>query len=37
MYKNIFPLYIGNHTTLELDVAIQLWEVYLVNKFKYYK
>lgn len=37
MYKNIFNLYIGNHTTLEMDVAEQLWAVYLVNKFQYYK
>ena len=37
MYKEIFNLYIGNHTTLDLDVAEQLWAVYLTNKFVYHK
>lgn len=37
MYKEIFNLYIGNHTTLDLDVAEQLWAVYMVNKFTYHK
>ena len=37
MYKDLFTLYIGNHTTLDLDTAEQLWGVYLSNKFVYYK
>lgn len=37
MYRNVFSLYTGTHTTLDLDVAESLWEVYLPQKLKYYK
>jgi hypothetical protein len=36
MYKKLFDLYTGQHTTLDLDTAEALWGVYLKEKFKFY-
>ena len=36
MYKKLFDLYIGNLKTLDLDVAEQLWAVYLKPKLSFY-
>lgn len=37
MYKKVFDLYSGTHTTLDIDVAEQLWFVYLPEKLAYFK
>ena len=37
MYKKIFPLYTGKHTTLDLETAEQLWMVYLKDRMSFYK
>lgn len=37
MYRKIFDLYIGAHTTLDMETAEQLWLVYLKPKLKFYK
>ena len=37
MYSKLFDIYIGDHTTLDLDTASQLWYVYLRGKLKWIK
>ena len=37
MYKRLFDLYNGTHTTLDMDVAEQLWVVYLPKKMTFFK
>ena len=37
MYRGLFDLYIGTHTTLDMDTAEQLWMVYLKPKLQFYK
>ena len=37
MYKKLFELYSGNFTTLQFEVAVQLWDVYLKVKCTFHK
>ena len=32
MYEKLFELYVGDHTTLDLETATQIWIVYLKGK-----
>lgn len=36
VYSQLFNLYSGDKTTIEMEVAEQLWIVYLKGKLKWY-